>query len=59
MKQQFEGENNKEGIISFMRDPSAPKVEKPKDAEWSDEPSEVVHLTTSTFDTTIKVEYLL
>ncbi|XP_021948419.1 protein disulfide-isomerase A5 [Folsomia candida] len=54
MKQQFEGENNKEGIISFMRDPSAPKVEKPKDAEWSDEPSEVVHLTTSTFDTTIK-----
>lgn len=55
MKQQFEGENNKEGIVSFMRDPSAPKVEKTKEPEWSDEPSEVVHLTTETFDGFIKV----
>ena len=56
MKQQFEGENNKEGILAFMRDPSASKVEKPKsEPEWSDEPSDVHHLTTETFDSFIKV----
>lgn len=55
MKQQYEGENTKEGIVNFMRNPSAPKVEKPKEQEWSEEPSEVVHLTTATFDEFIKV----
>lgn len=55
LKQQYEGENNKEAIVNFMKNPDAPPVEKPKEAEWSDEPSEVVHLTSETFDSTIQV----
>lgn len=38
-----------------MKDPDAQPVEKPKEPEWADEPSDVVHLTTDTFDSTIKV----
>jgi hypothetical protein len=55
MKQQYEGENNKDAIVNFLRNPSAPPVEKPKEPEWADEPSEVAHLTTETFDSFIKV----
>ena len=49
MKFTYEGENTKSGIVSFMRNPTQP-TEKPKEQEWADEPSEVVHLTTATFD---------
>ncbi|KAK5650473.1 hypothetical protein RI129_001502 [Pyrocoelia pectoralis] len=55
MKYQYEGENNKEGIISFMQNPHAPPV-KVVESEWSDVDSEVVHLTTSSFDPVIKEE---
>lgn len=55
LKQHYEGENNKEAIVNFMKNPDAPPVEKPKEAEWSDEPSDVVHLTSETFDSTLKV----
>ncbi|CAG7734258.1 unnamed protein product, partial [Allacma fusca] len=54
MKQQYEGENNKDAIAAFLKNPDAPPVEKPKEADWSDEPSEVVHLNVDTFDTTIE-----
>ena len=55
MKFTYEGDNNREGIVSFMRNPTQPS-EKPKEAEWSDTPSDVVHLTTDTFDEFIKNE---
>ncbi|XP_060077241.1 protein disulfide-isomerase A5-like [Ylistrum balloti] len=49
----YGGENNKEGIISWLKNPGPPS-EKPKEAEWADEPSEVVHLTDSNFQEYIK-----
>lgn len=55
MKYQYEGENNKDGIISFMQNPHSPPV-KEKEPEWSDIDSEVVHLTLSSFDPVIKEE---
>ncbi|KAF5294296.1 hypothetical protein FQA39_LY13440 [Lamprigera yunnana] len=55
LKYQYEGENNKEGIINFIKNPKAP-VMKEKEPEWSDTDSEVVHLTFSSFDPVTKEE---
>ncbi|KAL7638944.1 UNVERIFIED_CONTAM: hypothetical protein RMT77_010478 [Armadillidium vulgare] len=52
-KYTYEGENNKAGIVSFMKEPG-PAQEKPKEDLWSDVPSDVVHLTDSTFHTFLK-----
>lgn len=38
-----------------MKNPSQP-TEKPKEPEWSDTESEVVHLTAVTFDDYLKTE---
>ncbi|KAK8753003.1 hypothetical protein OTU49_001936, partial [Cherax quadricarinatus] len=52
-KYTYEGENNKAGIVAFMRNPGkAP--EKPKEEVWSDTPSDVAHLTDTTFHEFIK-----
>ena len=37
-------------IKKFIADPKPEADEKPAEAAWSDEPSEVVHLTDDTFD---------
>ncbi|CAL4162068.1 unnamed protein product, partial [Meganyctiphanes norvegica] len=51
----YEGENNKAGIVSFMRNPGqAP--EKPKEEAWADTPSDVNHLTDGNFHEFIKNE---
>jgi len=55
MKFNYEGDNNKESIVSFMKNPSQP-AEKAKEPEWSDTASEVVHLTSATFDDYLKTE---
>lgn len=55
MKYQYEGDNNKNAIVSFMRNPTAPPI-KIREPEWSDTDSEVVHLTTSSFEPVIKQE---
>lgn len=55
---QYEHENTKEAIVNFMKDPDAAPVEKPKEPEWADEPSDVVHLTAETFDATLQVSFL-
>ena len=47
----YPGGNNKEEIKKFLADPKPEAEEKPKETAWSDEPSEVVHLTDDTFDT--------
>lgn len=54
-KYTYEGENNKAGIVSFMRNPGqAP--EKPKEDAWADTPSDVHHLTDGNFHEFIKSE---
>jgi len=50
----YEGENNKNGLIGFMKNPSKPP-EKPKEEDWSTVKSDVVHLTSENFDTVITV----
>ncbi|GLV40971.1 uncharacterized protein CBL_04495 [Carabus blaptoides fortunei] len=54
-KFQYEGENNKNGIITFMKDPKEAPT-KVKEPEWSDTDSEVVHLNTESFDPVLKEE---
>ncbi|KAK6181656.1 hypothetical protein SNE40_009469 [Patella caerulea] len=48
LKFQYGGENNKDGIVSWLKNPSPPKAPE-KEAEWSDEESDVVHLTDENF----------
>uniref|UniRef100_A0A336KFI3 CSON002835 protein n=1 Tax=Culicoides sonorensis TaxID=179676 RepID=A0A336KFI3_CULSO len=56
-KYTFEGENNKEGLVSFMKNPTAPPPSKPKEEDWaSDSNSEIVHLTSSSFEPALKDE---
>lgn len=56
VKYTYEGDNKKDALISFMKDPKkAP--EKVVDKQWSDTPSEVLHLTTDTFDSALKVGF--
>jgi protein disulfide isomerase family A protein 5 len=54
MKYQYEGDNKRQAIISFMKNPTKPV--KVKEQEWSEVDSEVVHLTTSNFDPVVKEE---
>jgi protein disulfide-isomerase/protein disulfide isomerase family A protein 5 len=54
----YEGENNKNGLVNFMKNPSKPP-EKPKEEDWSAVKSDVVHLTSENFDTVITVCILL
>ncbi|XP_053961500.1 protein disulfide-isomerase A5 [Anastrepha ludens] len=57
LKRSYEGDNNKDGIIAFMKDPDAAPVEKEKEADWSADPnSEIVHLTTQGFEPVLKDE---
>jgi len=44
----------KEGIVKFMKDPQEPPPPAPADSKWSDEPSDVAHLTGETFESTVK-----
>lgn len=55
LKYHYEGDNNKNGIVSFMKNPEVP-LAKVKEPEWSDTDSEVVHLTSLSFDPVIKEE---
>ncbi|XP_025832812.1 protein disulfide-isomerase A5 isoform X1 [Agrilus planipennis] len=55
LKFQYEGDNTKNAIINFMRNPQTPPV-KIKEPEWSDVDNEVVHLTSSSFVPVIKEE---
>lgn len=57
MKYPYEGENNKEAIVSFMKNPTAAPPTKPKEADWStDSNSEIVHLMSSNFEPALKDE---
>ncbi|RZC32143.1 protein disulfide-isomerase A5, partial [Asbolus verrucosus] len=54
MKYQYEGDNKRQAIVSFMKNPSKPV--KIKEQEWSEVDSEVVHLTATNFDPVVKEE---
>ncbi|XP_075149520.1 protein disulfide-isomerase A5 [Haematobia irritans] len=57
LKQIYEGDNNKDGIVAFMRDPSSVSIKKPKEIDWSaDANSEIVHLTKQGFEPALKDE---
>ena len=46
----YNGERTKEGIVEWMKNPSASKVPEESEESWSEEESEVVHLTAENFD---------
>lgn len=57
MKQIYEGDNNKDGIVAFMKDPSSLPLKKAKETDWSaDANSEIVHLTKQNFEPALKDE---
>lgn len=55
VKYTYEGENNKDGLVQFMKNPSVPAPSsKSKEPEWSADPnSEIVHLMSSNFETVL------
>ncbi|XP_065349668.1 protein disulfide-isomerase A5 [Cloeon dipterum] len=53
MKYTYEGDNKRDALISFMKDPQK-QPEKVVEKHWSDSPSEVLHLTKDTFEDAIK-----
>lgn len=57
LKQTYEGENNKKGLVSFMKDPASQPLVKPKEGDWSAESdTEIVHLSADNFDAVLKDE---
>lgn len=56
-KHTYDGENTKNGIVTFMKNPTAPPPTKPTEPDWaSDENSEIVHLQTTNFDSVLMDE---
>ncbi|KAK3612179.1 hypothetical protein CHS0354_016566 [Potamilus streckersoni] len=49
VKYRYGGENNKDGIISWLNDPKPPEEPK-KEKEWADDETDVVHLHDDDFD---------
>lgn len=51
LKQVYEGDNKKDAIIAFMKNPSAPPIKPKTEPDWSSETtSEIVHLTLTSFE---------
>lgn len=55
-KYPFEGENTKDGIISFLDNPSQPPPKKVEEEWAADANSDIVHLTAKNFDLVLKEE---
>lgn len=49
----YEGENKKDGLVAFMKNPSSVPI-KPVEVEWSESENDVEHLTDKTFEETVK-----
>jgi len=56
MKYTYEGDNKQDALVSFMKNPQKPP-EKVAEKQWSDNPSEVLHLTKDTFEDSLKVSF--
>lgn len=50
----FEGENTRSGLVSFMKNPEQPP-EKPREPDWAESDSSIVHLNGDNFDSILKV----
>ncbi len=50
MQYPYPGDNNRAAIVNFLKNPKPEAEKKEPEKEWKDEPSEVNHLTTDTFD---------
>lgn len=53
---QYPGGNNKEDMKKFLADPKPEPEAKEEEAQWSDESSEVLHLTDGTFNSVLENE---
>lgn len=51
----YNGDNKQDKLVDFMMDPTA-SVSKSKELEWSETSTDVVHLTESSFDSTLQSE---
>lgn len=50
----YEGENNKESLISYMKNPNAQPAPKDQEMDWTTDPdSEIVHLMTGNFHSSL------
>ncbi|KAI0233262.1 Protein disulfide-isomerase A5 [Lamellibrachia satsuma] len=49
LQYKYGGANDKDGIITWMKNPNPPK-EEVKEPQWADEESDVAHLTDESFD---------
>lgn len=57
MRFTYEGDNKKDAIVKFMRNPTAAPVTKSKDTDWAAEASsEIVHLNAANFDVVLREE---
>jgi protein disulfide-isomerase-like protein len=54
MKFPYPGDNKKDALVSFLKNPKPEAEDKPVEKEWKDEPSEVAHLTDDTFETFVQ-----
>jgi len=52
----YPGGNNKEEIKKFLDDPKPESEPKTEESQWSEEPSEVLHLTDQNFDKVLSLE---
>ncbi|XP_065582725.1 protein disulfide-isomerase A5-like isoform X1 [Artemia franciscana] len=50
----YEGDNNKDAIVGFMRNPDQPLAKPKEEEEWSDVESDVEHLNSENFDQFLK-----
>ena len=50
MQYAYPGDNNRAGIVSFLKDPKPEAEVKTPEKEWKDEPSDVHHLKDDTFE---------
>lgn len=51
----YEGENKRNALVEYMKNPTPP-TPKPREPAWSETESDVVHLTATTFDQKLKEE---
>ncbi|XP_020917391.1 protein disulfide-isomerase A5 [Exaiptasia diaphana] len=49
-KYKYSGKYEKDALVEWLKNPSAPPPKEEEEEQWSDVPSEVAHLTDSTFD---------
>lgn len=57
IKKEFDQERTKEGIIAFMKEPLIDHKKKLEEEDWESDPdSEIVHLATENFETSLRDE---